>query len=53
MSTPGVPVDLVAVIEAQQQQIDDLTEAVQAQQRTLALLHERLDAGPASRTGRP
>lgn len=49
---PSPALDVLAVLAAQQQQLDDLTDVVEAQQRTLQHLLDLLAAGtpPTDRT---
>ena len=48
---PGPALDVLAVLAAQQQQLDDLTDIVEAQQRTLQRLLDLLAAGKPASTG--
>jgi hypothetical protein len=53
---PGgsAPVDVIAILAAMQDQIDDLTAAVEAQQRTIdELVRARRAAGPGRPSGGP
>jgi len=48
------PVDVVAILAAMQDQIDDLTAAVEAQQRTIdELVRAKRASGPDRRSGLP
>jgi hypothetical protein len=48
------PVDVVAILAAMQDQIDDLTAAVEAQQRTIdELVRAKRASGPDRRSGFP
>ena len=48
------PVDVVAILAAMQDQIDDLTAAVEAQQRTIdELIRAQRASGPARHPGTP
>jgi len=47
---PSPALDVLAVLAAQQQQLDDLTDIVEAQQRTLQHLLDLLAAGKAAST---
>jgi hypothetical protein len=50
----GAPVDFVAILAAMQDQIDDLTAAVEAQQRTIdELVRAQRASGAARRPGAP
>jgi hypothetical protein len=50
----GSPVDVVAILAAMQDQIDDLTAAVEAQQRTIdELVRGQRPSGAARRPGAP
>lgn len=47
---PSPALDVLAVLAAQQQQLDELTDIVEAQQRTLQHLLDLLAAGGAAST---
>ncbi len=47
---PSPALDVLAVLAAQQQQLDELTDIVEAQQRTLQHLLDLLAAGKAAAT---
>jgi hypothetical protein len=50
----GPPVDVLAILAAMQDQIDDLTAAVEAQQRTIdELVRARRASGPGRPSGGP
>ena len=50
----AAPIDVVAILAAMQDQIDDLTAAVEAQQRTIdELVRARRAAGPGRHPGTP
>ena len=50
----GATIDVVAILAAMQDQIDDLTAAVEAQQRTIdELVRAKRASGPDRRSGLP
>ena len=50
----AAPIDVVAILAAMQDQIDDLTAAVEAQQRTIdELVRAQRASGPGRRPGAP
>ena len=54
VSPSASPVDVVAILAAMQDQIDDLTAAVEAQQRTIdELVRAKRASGPDRRSGFP
>ncbi|RZS91592.1 hypothetical protein EV189_0839 [Motilibacter rhizosphaerae] len=52
MANPTLPVDALAVLAAQQEQLDALRRTVEAQQETIERLVARVGLAPAPRVAR-